>query len=63
MVRSTATSVHDETRYQCPAVTGLADILDRQVSDRPGARALVVTADRIEVSYRNVTAASHWSRG
>jgi acyl-CoA synthetase (AMP-forming)/AMP-acid ligase II len=56
MVRSTAISVHRETRYQRPAVTGLADILDRHVSDRPGARALVVTADRIEVSYRDLGA-------
>ena len=56
MVSSTPTSVNGETRYHRPAVTGLADILDQHVSERPGARALVVTADRIPVSYRDLGA-------
>jgi acyl-CoA synthetase (AMP-forming)/AMP-acid ligase II len=51
MVHPTATSVRDENRYRRPAITGLVDLLDRQVRDRPGARALVVTADRIPLSY------------
>jgi len=36
--------------------TGLADLLDRQVRDRPGAAALVVTADRTPLSYRALAA-------
>jgi acyl-CoA synthetase (AMP-forming)/AMP-acid ligase II len=47
-------SVHRQNRYQPPAATGLADLLDRQVHDRPDARALVVTADRVRVSYRGL---------
>jgi acyl-CoA synthetase (AMP-forming)/AMP-acid ligase II len=46
--------VHDTNRYQPPAITGLVDLLDRQVRDRPGARALVVSADRIVLSYRDL---------
>lgn len=45
------TSVRDEVRYRPPAITGLVDLLDQQVRDRPGALALVVTADRTTVSY------------
>ena len=37
--------------YVAPTITGLVDLLDRQVSDRPEAQALVVTGDRIPVSY------------
>jgi acyl-CoA synthetase (AMP-forming)/AMP-acid ligase II len=51
MMTPTATSMHDENRYQRPAIAGLADLLDRHVRERPGARALVVTADRVNVSY------------
>ena len=34
-----------------PVFTGLADLLDQHVGDRPNARALVVTGDRVGVSY------------
>jgi acyl-CoA synthetase (AMP-forming)/AMP-acid ligase II len=34
-----------------PVFTGLGDLLDQHVRDRPNARALVVTGDRIGVSY------------
>jgi acyl-CoA synthetase (AMP-forming)/AMP-acid ligase II len=56
MAYSTMTPVRDENRYRPPAITGLVDLLDRQVRDRPGARALVVTADRITLSYRALAA-------
>jgi acyl-CoA synthetase (AMP-forming)/AMP-acid ligase II len=44
-------SVRDANPYLPPAITGLADLLDRHVRDRPAARALVVTGDRATVSY------------
>ena len=44
-------SVRDANRYRTPAVTGLTDLLDRHVRNRPRARALVVTGDRIQLSY------------
>ncbi len=34
-----------------PVFTGLGDLLDQHVRDRPNARALVVTGDRVGVSY------------
>jgi acyl-CoA synthetase (AMP-forming)/AMP-acid ligase II len=34
-----------------PVFTGLGDLLDQHVCDRPNARALVVTGDRVGVSY------------
>ena len=37
--------------YVAPTITGLVDLLDRQVRDRPEGRALVLTKDRIPVSY------------
>ena len=37
--------------YVAPAITGLVDLLDRQVSDRPEGQALVLTRDRIPLSY------------
>ncbi|MGW3246084.1 FadD7 family fatty acid--CoA ligase [Streptomyces sp. NPDC001070] len=46
-----AASVRDPNPYRPPAVTGLADLLDRHVRERPRARALVVTGDRVELSY------------
>ncbi|MFD3452838.1 FadD7 family fatty acid--CoA ligase [Streptomyces sp. NPDC058691] len=46
-----AAPVRDPNRYRPPAVTGLADLLDRQLRERPRARALVVTGDRVELSY------------
>jgi acyl-CoA synthetase (AMP-forming)/AMP-acid ligase II len=44
-------AVRDPKGYRPPAITGLADLLDRQVRDRPAARALVVTGDRVHLSY------------
>ena len=44
-------SVRDANPYLPPAITGLVDLLDRHVRDRPAARALVVTGDRVAVSY------------
>ena len=52
----TAASVSDANRYRPPAVTGLADLLDRQVRDRPHARALVVTEARTQLSYHALAA-------
>jgi acyl-CoA synthetase (AMP-forming)/AMP-acid ligase II len=51
MAVPTAASVRDANRYQPPAITGLVDLLDRHVRDRPGARALVITGDRVPLSY------------
>ncbi|MFF1724852.1 FadD7 family fatty acid--CoA ligase [Streptomyces sviceus] len=47
-----AASVRDANRYRPPQVTGLVDLLDRQVRERPHARALVVTGERVQLSYR-----------
>jgi acyl-CoA synthetase (AMP-forming)/AMP-acid ligase II len=44
-------SARDANRYRTPAITGLTDLLDRHVRHRPRARALVVTGDRIQLSY------------
>ena len=49
-------SVRDGSRYRPPAVTGLVDLLDRQVRERPYARALVVTGERVQLSYRGLAA-------
>lgn len=51
-----AASVRDADRYRPPTVTGLADLLDRHVRERPHARALVVTGDRVHLSYRALAA-------
>ena len=37
--------------FVAPTITGLVDLLDRQVSERPKRRALVLTGDRIPMSY------------
>jgi acyl-CoA synthetase (AMP-forming)/AMP-acid ligase II len=42
--------------YVAPPITGLFDLLDRQVRDRPEGQALVVTGDRIPVSYGTLAA-------
>jgi acyl-CoA synthetase (AMP-forming)/AMP-acid ligase II len=47
-----AASMRDADAYRSPAVTGLAGLLDRQVRERPYARALIVTRDRVHLSYR-----------
>ncbi|MFD4527716.1 FadD7 family fatty acid--CoA ligase [Streptomyces sp. NPDC058470] len=49
-------SVCDADRYGPPSVTGLVDLLDRHVRERPHARALVVTGDRVHLSYRALSA-------
>ncbi|MDX3235260.1 FadD7 family fatty acid--CoA ligase [Streptomyces sp. ME03-5709C] len=46
-----AASVRDPDRYRPPAVTGLADLLDRHARGRPRATALIAGPDRLEVSY------------
>ncbi|MDQ0597703.1 acyl-CoA synthetase (AMP-forming)/AMP-acid ligase II [Streptomyces canus] len=51
-----AASVRDANRYRPPAVTGLVDLLDAQVRERPYARALVVTGERVHLSYRGLAA-------
>lgn len=52
MAAPAAASVRDANRYRPPAVTGLVDLLDRQVRERPYARALVVGGERVHLSYR-----------
>ncbi|MCX5330156.1 MULTISPECIES: FadD7 family fatty acid--CoA ligase [unclassified Streptomyces] len=51
-----AASVRDANRYRPPTVTGLVDLLDAQVRERPYARALVVTGERVHLSYRGLAA-------
>ncbi|MFC8679814.1 FadD7 family fatty acid--CoA ligase [Streptomyces griseorubiginosus] len=51
-----AASVRDANRYRPPEIAGLADLLDRQVRERPSARALVVTGGRVRLSYRTLAA-------
>jgi acyl-CoA synthetase (AMP-forming)/AMP-acid ligase II len=56
MVVPTAATGRDTGRYRPPAITGLAGLLDRQVRTRPRARALIVTGDRVDLSYRALAA-------
>jgi acyl-CoA synthetase (AMP-forming)/AMP-acid ligase II len=51
MAAATETPVLDARRYGPPAISGLFDLLEQQVRDRPDTRALVITSDRIPVSY------------
>jgi acyl-CoA synthetase (AMP-forming)/AMP-acid ligase II len=51
MTVPTEASGHDANQYVPPAITGLFDLLDRHVRDRPGAPSLIVTGDRTPVSY------------
>jgi|EndMetStandDraft_6_1072998.scaffolds.fasta_scaffold15139_3 acyl-CoA synthetase (AMP-forming)/AMP-acid ligase II len=51
MVAPTEMPVHDASPYEPPAINGLVDLFDQQVRERPDARALVVTGDRLQVSY------------
>jgi acyl-CoA synthetase (AMP-forming)/AMP-acid ligase II len=51
-----APSGHGPNPYVPPAVTGLVDLLDGQVRDRPDASALIVTGDRHPLSYRTLAA-------
>jgi acyl-CoA synthetase (AMP-forming)/AMP-acid ligase II len=52
----TAPSVREANRYVPPVITGLVDLLDQQVRDRPGDPALVVTGGRVHLSYRTLAA-------
>ncbi|MER7174277.1 FadD7 family fatty acid--CoA ligase [Streptomyces mesophilus] len=54
MAAATAASVRGVSLYRPPAITGLADLLDRPVRERPSATALVYSADRISLSYREL---------
>jgi acyl-CoA synthetase (AMP-forming)/AMP-acid ligase II len=56
MATVTRISVRDANQYRPPAITGLSDLLDQHVRDRPDTPALVVTADRIAVSYSTLAA-------
>ena len=51
MPAPTETPVLGAPPYGPPAISGLFDLLDRRVRDRPGARALVIASDRIPVTY------------
>jgi acyl-CoA synthetase (AMP-forming)/AMP-acid ligase II len=51
MAARTETPIRDEIPYGPPAITGLFDLLDRHVRHQPDARALVITSDRIPISY------------
>ncbi|MFC8430611.1 FadD7 family fatty acid--CoA ligase [Streptomyces sp. NPDC057253] len=51
-----AASVRDANLYRPVQVSGLADLLDRQVRERPSAGALVVTGARVQLSYRVLAA-------
>ncbi|PWI14229.1 acyl-CoA synthetase [Streptomyces sp. Act143] len=52
MAAVVAASEREAHRYRPPTPTGLADLLDRQVRERPYARALVVGGERVQLSYR-----------
>ncbi|HEX4558249.1 MAG TPA: FadD7 family fatty acid--CoA ligase [Mycobacterium sp.] len=56
MADSAEASVRAANRLRHTVLTGLCDLLDQQVRDRPDARALVVTADRHDVSYSALSA-------
>ena len=49
-------NVREAIRYRPPENTGLTDILDQHVRDRPDARAVVFGADRTELSYAALAA-------
>ncbi|MGW2509265.1 FadD7 family fatty acid--CoA ligase [Streptomyces scopuliridis] len=51
MAVPTEASVRETGPYRPPALTGLIDLLDRHARDRPRSRALVVTRDRVPLSY------------
>ncbi|MFE4910193.1 AMP-binding protein [Streptomyces sp. NPDC056652] len=48
----TTASVSGAEPYRPPELTGLADLLDEQLRERPGAPALVVGQDRVPLTYR-----------
>ncbi|MER5915702.1 FadD7 family fatty acid--CoA ligase [Streptomyces sp. NPDC001982] len=51
MASSTMASAGTATPYRPLAVTGLSDLIDRPAKDRPAMTALIVTEDRVPVSY------------
>src|SRR5690349_2010979 len=51
MAAPSETPVHNLNPYEPPTISGLFDLLDRHVRDRPDARALVVGSDRLPISY------------
>jgi acyl-CoA synthetase (AMP-forming)/AMP-acid ligase II len=51
MAAPTEDSVREANAYLPPAITGLIDLLDQHVRDRPDAPALVATGDRTPMSY------------
>jgi acyl-CoA synthetase (AMP-forming)/AMP-acid ligase II len=51
MASSTMASAAAATRYRPPAVTGLNDLIERPAKDRPATTALIVTEDRVPLSY------------
>ncbi|MGW6237213.1 FadD7 family fatty acid--CoA ligase [Streptomyces sp. NPDC055094] len=56
MAVPTEASVRDAGPYRPPALTGLTDLLDRHARDRPRSRALVVSGDRVPLSYGGLAA-------
>jgi acyl-CoA synthetase (AMP-forming)/AMP-acid ligase II len=56
MAAPTGASVGDANPIRPPAITGLTDLLDQHVRDRPDARALIVTGDRVPVCYAALAA-------
>ncbi|SNX65114.1 acyl-CoA synthetase (AMP-forming)/AMP-acid ligase II [Streptomyces sp. TLI_55] len=56
MAAVVAASVRDAGRYRPPTLTGLVDLLDGQVRERPYAHALVVGGERVHLSYRALAA-------
>jgi acyl-CoA synthetase (AMP-forming)/AMP-acid ligase II len=56
MAIPTETPVSNGKPYVTPAISGLFDLLDRHVQDRPNAWALVAGSDRIPISYGELAA-------
>ena len=56
MAAPTETPVRDANPYEPPSISGLFDLLDQHAHDRPDARALVITSDRVPISYGELAA-------
>ncbi|MFJ9032545.1 FadD7 family fatty acid--CoA ligase [Streptomyces sp. NPDC102274] len=50
----TTASVSGAEPYRPPELTGLADLLDERLRERPEAQALVIGADRVPLTYRSL---------
>lgn len=50
----TTASVSGAEPYRPPGLTGLADVLDEGLRERPEARALVIGGDRVPLTYRSL---------